>query len=78
MTKNFDLKKINLDLTKELNQAGQIIKEDHFQRLDRGQGVDGPMIPSQKKSGKTFINLGLGIFLFVNGLVSQRNQNKEL
>ena len=58
MTKNFDLKKINLDLTKELNQAGQIIKEDHFQRLDRGQGVDGPMIPSQKKSGKTLVDTG--------------------
>ena len=58
MTKNFDLKKINLDLTKELNQAGQIIKEDHFQRLERGQGVSGPMIPSQKKSGKTLVDTG--------------------
>ena len=58
MTKNFDLKKINLDLTKELNLAGQIIKEDHFKRLDRGQGVSGPMIPSQKTSGKTLVNTG--------------------
>ena len=58
VTKNFDLNKISLDLTKELNQAGQIIKEDHFQRLDRGQGVDGPMIPSQKKSGKTLVDTG--------------------
>ena len=58
MTKNFDLKKINLDLTKELNRAGQIIKEDHFKRLDRGQGVSGPMIPSQKTSGKTLVNTG--------------------
>jgi len=58
MTKNFDLKKINLDLTKELNLAGQIIKEDHFKRLDRGQGVSGPMIPSQKTSRKTLVNTG--------------------
>jgi len=58
MKKNFNLKKINLDLTKELNQAGQIIKEDHFKRLDRGQGVSGPMIPSQKTSGKTLVNTG--------------------
>ena len=43
MTKNFDLKKINLDLTKELNLAGQIIREDHFKRLERGMGVGGPM-----------------------------------
>ena len=43
MTKNFDLKKINLDLTKELNRAGQIIKVDHFKRLERGMGVGGPM-----------------------------------
>ena len=58
MTKNFDLKKINLDLTKELNKAGQIIKEDHFKRLDSGQGVSGPMIPSQKTSGKTLVKSG--------------------
>tara|TARA_R110000772_G_scaffold228191_1_gene338921 strand:+ start:647 stop:1081 length:435 start_codon:yes stop_codon:yes gene_type:complete len=56
--KNFDLKKINLDLTKELNKAGQIIKVDHFKRLDRGQGVSGPMIPSQKTSGKTLVKSG--------------------
>ena len=56
--KNFDLKKINLDLTKELNKAGQIIKVDHFKRLDRGQGVSGSMIPSQKTSGKTLVKSG--------------------
>ena len=43
VTKNFDLNKINLDLTKELNMAGQIIRDDHFKRLERGQGVNGPM-----------------------------------
>jgi phage gpG-like protein len=58
MTKNFDLKKINLDLTKELNLAGQIIKTDHFKRLDRGMGVSGPMLPSKKTSGKTLVRSG--------------------
>jgi len=58
VTKNFDLNKINLDLTKELNLAGQIIRDDHFKRLERGQGVDGPMIPSKKKSGKTLVETG--------------------
>jgi len=58
MTKNFDLKKINLDLTKELNQAGQIIREDHFKRLDRGMGVSGPMLPSKKTGGKTLVRSG--------------------
>jgi len=58
VTKNFDLNKINLDLTKELNLAGQIIRDDHFKRLERGQGVNGPMIPSKKKSGKTLVETG--------------------
>lgn len=38
---NFDLRKINLDLTKELNIVGQMIREDHSKRLQRGEGVDG-------------------------------------
>jgi len=41
VTKNFDLGKINLDLHKELNLAGQIIREDHNKRLQSGKGVDG-------------------------------------
>ena len=36
ITKNFDLRKINLDLSKELNYAGDIIIDDHFKRLERG------------------------------------------
>lgn len=40
---NFDLKKLKLDLTKELNDAGRIVREDHFQRLERGMGVNGRM-----------------------------------
>ena len=56
--KDFDLRKISLDLTKELNRAGQIIKRDHFQRLERGQGVKGALVPSKKAIGKTLVNTG--------------------
>ena len=41
ITKNFDLKKIKFDLTKELNIGGFIVRQDHIDRLDRGLGVDG-------------------------------------
>lgn len=58
VTKNFDLNKITLDLTKELNRAGEIIHEDHFQRLEKGQGVKGALKPSKKTSGKTLVNTG--------------------
>ena len=37
---DFDLRKINLDLSKELNLAGQIISKDHFTRLERGQDAN--------------------------------------
>jgi len=58
VTKNFDLNKITLDLTKELNRGAQIIKKDHFQRLEKGQGVRGVLKPSKKKSGKTLVESG--------------------
>ena len=38
---NFDLDKIKLDLSKELNFVAKIIKKDHYQRLEKGDGVDG-------------------------------------
>tara|TARA_R100000664_G_scaffold12586_1_gene20186 strand:+ start:1847 stop:2287 length:441 start_codon:yes stop_codon:yes gene_type:complete len=41
--KKFNLGKLNLDLHKELNFAGDIIVKDHTDRLERGQGVNGPM-----------------------------------
>ena len=41
MKADFNLKKINLDLSKELNLAGQIISKDHFTRLEKGQDVYG-------------------------------------
>jgi len=46
VTRNFNLKNINLDLHKELNTAGQIIRKDHFQRLEKGQGVSGSAMKS--------------------------------
>ena len=46
VTKNFDLGKINLDVHKELNLCGEIIKKDHYQRLEKGQGVDGSQMQS--------------------------------
>jgi hypothetical protein len=50
---NFDLSRINLDLSKELNLAGQIIKKDHFQRLEKGLDASGNhMTPLKKKTIK--------------------------
>ena len=40
---DFNLGNIKLNLSRELNQAGNIIKQDHFTRLERGMGVNGPM-----------------------------------
>jgi len=48
--KNFNLNKIKLDLHRELNQAAQIIRKDHYQRLEKGQGVDGSQMKSLKSS----------------------------
>tara|TARA_R100001082_G_C4365876_1_gene161915 strand:- start:4017 stop:4463 length:447 start_codon:yes stop_codon:yes gene_type:complete len=39
--KNFDLKKIKLDLSKELNFSGDIIVKDHFKRLNVGTDANG-------------------------------------
>ena len=58
VTKNFDLNRINLDLTKELNTAGQIVRKDHFQRLEQGLGVKGVLTPSKKATGKTLVRTG--------------------
>jgi len=58
----FNLSKIKLDLHKELNQAAGIVKADHFQRLESGMGVKGPLIPSKKviegRGGKTLVETG--------------------
>ena len=58
VTKNFDLNRINLDLTKELNTSGQIVRKEHFQRLEQGLGVKGVLTPSKKATGKTLVRTG--------------------
>ena len=58
VTKNFDLNRINLDLTKELNTAGQIVRKDHFQRLEQGLSLNGALTPSKKAIGKTLVRTG--------------------
>jgi|TARA_Y100000296_G_C5109846_1_gene224571 phage gpG-like protein len=77
VTKNFDLNKISLDLTKELNRSAQIIKEDHFQRLEKGQGVKGALKPSKKKSGKTLVESGKMRNLVIEEATKQ-NQEAEI
>ena len=49
---DFDLKKISLDLSKELNLAAQIIRKDHTDRLRKGLGVNGSKM-EKLKSGQT-------------------------
>ena len=43
--KKFNLKNIKLDLHRELNFAGDAVKEDHFKRLEKGEGMNGQMKP---------------------------------
>tara|TARA_R100001163_G_scaffold53053_1_gene40425 strand:+ start:148 stop:594 length:447 start_codon:yes stop_codon:yes gene_type:complete len=47
---NFDFSKIDLDLSKELNMAGQIIRKDHSKRLESGRGVNGSSMKALKPS----------------------------
>jgi len=49
---NFDLKRIRLDLSKELNLAAQIIRKDHTDRLNNGVGVNGSKMKALK-TGQT-------------------------
>ena len=77
VTKNFDLNKITLDLTKELNRSAQIIKEDHFQRLEKGQGVKGALQRSEKKSGKTLVESGKMRNLVIEK-ATKENQEAEI
>ena len=74
VTKNFDLNKITLDLTKELNRSAQIIKEDHFQRLEKGQGVKGTLQRSEKKSGKTLVESGKMRNLVIDKATKQKQE----
>ena len=64
VTKNFDLGKINLDVHKELNLVGGMIKKDHYKRLEKGQGINGKMQSladstiKQKGHGKILVDSG--------------------
>tara|TARA_Y100000310_G_scaffold282096_1_gene303095 strand:+ start:1749 stop:2192 length:444 start_codon:yes stop_codon:yes gene_type:complete len=64
VTMDFDLDKINLDLHKELNFIGEIIKKDHYQRLEKGKGVKGgmqqlrPSTVKKKGHGKILVDTG--------------------
>ena len=40
---NFNLRRFNLDLHKELNEIGRIVRRDHNNRLERGKGIQGSM-----------------------------------
>ena len=77
ITKNFDLNKITLDLTKELNRAAVIIKVDHFERLEKGQGVKGALKPSKKKIGKTLVRSGKMRNLVIEK-ATKENQEAEI
>tara|TARA_R100001530_G_scaffold46861_1_gene35222 strand:+ start:15 stop:461 length:447 start_codon:yes stop_codon:yes gene_type:complete len=74
VTKNFDLNKITLDLTEELNRGAQIIKVDHFQRLKKGQGVRGALKPSKKASGKTLVDTGKMRNLVIEKATKQKQE----
>ena len=65
ISKKFNLKKINLNLTKELNEAGKVIRLDHITRLEKGTGVDGnpmkalqPSTIKSKGSDKILVDTG--------------------
>ncbi len=77
VTKNFNLNKITLDLTKELNLGAEIIKEDHFKRLESGLGVKGALTPSEKVGGKTLVRTGKMRNLVIEKATKQ-NQEAEI
>ena len=77
VTKNFDLNKITLDLTEELNRAAEIVKVDHFERLEKGQGVKGALQRSEKKSGKTLVESGKMRNLVIEK-ATKENQEAEI
>ncbi len=80
VTKNFDLGKINLDLTKELNLCGQIIKKDHYQRLEKGEGVNGSQMKAL--SSNTVASKGNSKILVKSGkmrnlLIDKASKSKQ-
>ena len=62
---NFNLNKINLDLHRELNRAGEIISRDHFLRLESGKDVSGSQMTPLK--GATIDRKGFNQILVDTG-----------
>ena len=81
VVKKFDLGKIKFDLSKELNLAGQTIRKDHFQRLEKGKGVKGtnmralkPSTIKRKGSSKIFVDTGK----MRNLVIKKANKNNQV
>jgi len=80
---DFDLGKINLDLHRELNRIGDIVKKDHFRRLNVGDGVKGRMKelkPSTiKAKGSSMILVNTGKMRKLNiKRATKQNQTVEI
>ena len=67
---DFDLSKINLDFHKVLNKIGDIIKKDHFRRLNVGEGIKGPM---KKLETSTMNAKGSNLILVNTGKMRKLN-----
>tara|TARA_Y100001972_G_scaffold127719_1_gene185508 strand:- start:1054 stop:1497 length:444 start_codon:yes stop_codon:yes gene_type:complete len=79
ISKKFNLKKIKLDLHRELNDAGAIIKKDHFNRLERGQGVTGPLknLKDSTIASKGFDQILVNTGKMRNLILNRANKNKQ-
>jgi len=80
---DFDLGKINFDFHRVLNAIGDIIKKDHFRRLNVGDGVEGPMDelePSTiKAKGSSMILVNTGKMRKLNiKPATKQNQTVEI
>ncbi len=76
----FDLKNLKLNLAKELNEVGRIIRKDHFQRLERGLGIKGVMTKLKdstiKKKGHDKILVDTGKMR--NLILNKASKSKQL
>ena len=79
LEKKFNLKKIKLDLHKELNDAGAVIKKDHFSRLERGQGVTAPLknLKDSTIASKGFDQILVHTGKMRNLILNRANKNKQ-
>ena len=79
LEKKFNFKKIKLDLHKELNDAGAVIKKDHFSRLERGQGVSAPLknLKDSTIASKGFDQILVHTGKMRNLILNRANKNKQ-